>query len=554
MTFAGRSSNSDIGWLANSVIYQVFMPSFADGDGDGIGDLKGAIARLDHLEWLGIDAIWFNPCFVSPFRDAGYDVADYLAIAPRYGTNDDMVAFIAEARRRGIRVLLDLVAGHTSDRHPWFLASAGNTEDDRYIWSDRPGPGFVPSPGARPGYYLKNFFDEQPALNFGYARTDDAEPWRQPVDAPGPRANRDALCQIMGYWLDRGVAGFRVDMAYSLVKDDPDFAATVELWADLRGWVRARYPDAALLPENDYRLAPGMGARAGFDADFFLVIEQAHSLLFNNGGAGTLPTLPEHSGCYFDERAADPDATFGAFLRKWDEHQAGSGGGRLVVLPTADHDFSRLATAPRTAAQLGAAFAFLLTWGSIPSIYYGDEIGMRYLTGLPDHEGSQWSPGFNRAGCRTPMQWDASLPNAGFSIAPAKRLYLPQDPDPGRPSVSAQRPDPASTLNRVRRLIQLRRDTPELRTAAATTILAPGYPLVYLRGDRHLVVVNPSGTARTVDIPSLSAHTARTLEANETAVAGGRVAAGAFGYGVFALEPAVARDPPARSGAASLSA
>jgi glycosidase len=136
------------------------------------------------------------------------------------------------------------------------------------------------------------------------------------------------------------------------------------------------------------------------------------------------------------------------------------GARRLVVLPTADHDFSRLATAPRTAAELGAAFAFLLTWGSIPSIYYGDEIGMRYLTGLPDHEGSRWSPGFNRAGCRTPMQWDPSSPNAGFSAAPAERLYLPQDPAPDRPAVTTQQRDPASTLNRVRRLIQLRRSTP----------------------------------------------------------------------------------------------
>jgi len=335
-----------------------------------------------------------------------------------------MTAFIAEAGRRGIRVLLDLVAGHTSVKHPWFQASAGDSGDDRYIWSDRAGPGFVPSPGRRPGYYLKNFFDEQPALNFGYARAAEAEPWRQPPGAPGPQANRDALCQIMAYWLDRGVAGFRVDMAYSLVKDDPDFAATAALWAELRAWVQARYPDAVLLPENDYRVTPGLGVRAGFDADFFLVIEEAHGLLFNNGGAGTLPTRPEHRGCYFDASAPDPDTTLGGFLRLWEEHQAGSGGRRLVVLPTADHDFSRLATAPRTAAELGAAFAFLLTWGSIPSIYYGDEIGLRYLTGLPDHEGSRWSPGFNRAGCRTPMQWDASLPNAGFSTAPAERLYL----------------------------------------------------------------------------------------------------------------------------------
>lgn len=524
-------------WLRDSVIYQIFTPSFADGNGDGIGDLKGAMAHLDYLEWLGVDVIWFNPCFASPFRDAGYDVADYLAIAPRYGSNEDMVAFIAGAGRRGIRVLLDLVAGHTSVEHPWFQASANDPEDNRYIWSDRPGPGFVPSPGTRPGYYLKNFFDEQPALNFGYARMAADEPWRQPLDAPGPQASREALRQIMAYWLDRGVAGFRVDMAYSLVKDDTDFSATVALWAELRDWIEVRYPDAVLIPENDHRLAPGMGARAGFDADFFLVIEQAHSLLFNNGGAGVLATLPDHGACYFDAGTPDPDRTLGAFLQKWDEHQGGSGRNRLVILPTADHDFSRLATLPRTAEQLGAAFAFLLTWGSIPSIYYGDEIGMRYLTGLPDHEGSIWSPGFNRAGCRTPMQWDNSLPNAGFSSAQSDHLYLPQEADPGRPAVASQREDADSTLNRVHRLIQLRRTTPELRTEAETTVLAAGYPLVYQRGERHVVVVNPAGTPQAVDITALDGWALRPLEASGVRAAGGRVEAEAFGYGVFVREP-----------------
>ena len=522
-------------WLRDGVIYQIFLPSFADSDGDGIGDLRGVIAHLDHLEELGVDIIWFNPCFDSPFRDAGYDVADYLAIAPRYGTEKDLTDLIAEARRRGIRVLFDLVAGHTSVDHPWFRASAADPEDDRYIWSDRPAPDFVPSPGERPGYYLKNFFESQPALNFGYARQDAAEPWRQPVDAPGPMANRAALQEIMAYWLDRGVSGFRIDMAYSLVKDDPDFSATVALWSDLREWVEKRYPDAVLIPENDYRLAPGMGKRAGFDADFFLVIEQAHCHLFNNGGAGTLATLPDHRGCYFDAGASDPQATFGAFLQAWRNHQEGSGGDRLVVLPSSDHDFSRLATPPRTAEQVGAAFAFLLTWGSIPSIYYGDEIAMRYLTDVPEHEGSRWSPGFNRAGCRTPMQWDNARPNAGFSDAPADRLYLPQDLDAARPSVVAQHGEPGSPLERVRRLIRLRRDVPELRTTAETTVLSAGYPLVYQRGERHLVVVNPAGDCRSVDVQGVAG--ARPLEVDGVTISDGHVEAAAFGYGVFVLAP-----------------
>ncbi len=323
-----------------------------------------------------------------------------------------------------------------------------------------PGQGFVPSPGRRPGLYLKNFFDEQPALNFGYALTDETEPWRQHVDAPGPTANRDALYEVMAYWLDRGIARFRVDMAYSLVKDDPDFAATVELWRRPAIQNPGQSPRRGADPGERLSAGPRKGAHAGFDADFFLVIEEAHNLLFNNGGAGTLATLPDHSGCFFDANAPDPAGTIGVFLRKWQEHQDGSGGRRPVILPTADHDFSRLATAPPGDAHLGAAFAFLLTWGSIPSIYYGDEIGMRYLTGMPEHEGSKWSPGFNRAGCRTPMQWDNALPNAGFSTAPAESLYLCQDPDADRPTVASQHDNPTSILNRVRRLIRLRRDTP----------------------------------------------------------------------------------------------
>jgi maltose alpha-D-glucosyltransferase/alpha-amylase len=127
-------------WLRDAVFYEIYPQSFADSNGDGIGDLPGALAHLDHLEWLGVDAVWFNPCFASPFRDAGYDVEDYLTIAPRYGTNENMVAFVEAARRRGIRVLLDLVAGHTSMEHAWFRASAADGDDDRYVWAARPGP------------------------------------------------------------------------------------------------------------------------------------------------------------------------------------------------------------------------------------------------------------------------------------------------------------------------------------------------------------------------------------------------------------------------------
>lgn len=514
-------------WLGDAVFYEIYPQSFADSDGDGIGDLPGATARLDHLADLGVDAVWFNPCFASPFADAGYDVSDYLRIAPRYGTNADMERFVAEAGRRGIRVVLDLVAGHTSVEHAWFRRSAAAPGDDRYVWSDRPGPGFVPSPGARPGYYLKNFYDVQPALNFGYGRLDPDEPWRQPVDAPGPRANRAALRDIMAFWLDRGIVGFRVDMAYSLVKDDPGVTGTAALWRGLADWLHGAYPDAVLLPESDAHAPVDTGVRGGFDADFFLPIHAAHSALFNNGGAGILPWLPEHEHCYFDQ-AGTGATDLELFLRLWDQHRQGTD--RRILLATADHDYSRLAAGTRTAEQLGVAYAFLLTWGSVPAIYYGDEIGLRYLPGMPDHEGSIFQPSYNRGGCRTPMQWDDG-PNAGFSTAPADRLYLPQDPDPDRPTVAAQQHDPGSTLNRVRRLIALRRATPALRTAAPTTVLTRGYPLSYLRGPDHLVVVNPRREPGRVDLD----RPATPLETSGATARAGGVDVDGFGYGIFRL-------------------
>ncbi len=533
-------------WLDDAVIYEIYPQSFADSDGDGTGDLPGVVAHLDHLAWLGVNTIWFNPCFASPFRDAGYDVSDYLRVAPRYGSNDDLVALCAAARERGIRVLLDLVAGHTSVAHAWFVEECareveGSVPGDRYVWSagtdtgEAPGDAWVRSPGPRPGYYLKNFFDEQPALNFGYARPAADEPWRQHLDEAGPRANRAALREVMAFWLDRGVAGFRVDMAYSLVKDDPDLQATSALWRDLSGWLHEAYPDAVLLPESDYPAPADLGQRSGFDGDFFLVIHPAHSALFNNGGAGTLWWLPDHDRCFFDADGSGGAAALGRFLDVWDEHERANGPDRRVVLASADHDFSRLSTGDRTAEQLPAAWAFLLTWGSVPSVYYGDEIGMRYLPGLPDTEGSVCNPGYNRAGCRTPMQWDDALPNAGFSDAPVDRLYLPQDPDPYRPTVAAQLADPGSVLHTVRRLLALRAATPALGTGADRRVLTRDYPFAYVRGGSHLVVVNPRRAAAAADVPELSGSTAERLDGHGVEVTDGRVVADGFGWGVFAL-------------------
>lgn len=533
-------------WLTDAVVYEIYPQSFADSDGDGIGDLRGVIDHLDHLEWLGVDAIWFNPCFESPFADAGYDVSDYLRIAPRYGTNDDLVELVTKARERGIRVLLDLVVGHTSTAHQWFVeeleAAGPHPDGDRYVWCDDPPqrdtsgdlPGtaaWVRSPGPRPGWYLKNFYDAQPALNFGWGRLPDDEPWRDAVDAPGPLRNRAALREILAFWLDKGVAGFRVDMAFSLVKDDEGHARTVGLWRDLREWLDVTYPDAVLVPEGQEPRTDGSFA---FHADFFLVIMAAHATLFDNGYAGRLP-FQQWQPPFFD---AEGRGSTAMFLAEWARAKAADPD-RPVLLATADHDYDRLRCGPRGPEQLGTALTFLLTWASVPSLYYGDEIGMRYLPGMPDVEGAICNPAYNRAGCRTPMQWHDG-PNAGFSTADPERLYLPVDPAPDRPTVAAQRADPTSTLHLVRDLVALRRATPALGARADVRVVHAGYPLTYVRGGTHLVVLNPRRDAATVEVPE--AVGARSLLSKGVALVDGTLPAATvevdgFGYGVFELDP-----------------
>ena len=530
-------------WLRDAVLYEVYPQSFADSNADGIGDLRGVIDRLDHIASLGVDTLWFNPCFASPFVDAGYDVSDYLTIAPRYGSNDDMVELVAQARERGIRVLLDLVAGHTSIAHPWFQrelqAERPDPEGDRYVWcAEPPGndwtdeipgtPAWVRSPGPRRGWYLKNFYDEQPALNFGWTALRPDEPWRDAVDAPGPRRNIESLKEIMAFWLDRGVAGFRIDMAFSLVKGDEGknagAHASTALWREIREWMDVAHPDAVIVPEGK---EPRTGAPLAFHADFFLVIHAEHASLFDNHSAGLLPFHAPREP-YFDAAGAGSTRVF---LDAWDTAKAVDPA-RPVILPSADHDFNRLRCGPRTADQLGAALTFLLTWGSVPCLYYGDEIGMRYLPGTPDVEGAICNPAYNRAGCRTPMQWDDG-PHAGFSTTEHAEPYLPIDPDPGRPTVAAQEQDPRSTLNLVRRLVALRKATPALGSRAGTRVLHEGYPFAYVRGDTHLVVVNPRRDPATLDLGDL-ADTSPLLT-HGVAIQDGTVEAHGFGYGIFAL-------------------
>lgn len=522
-------------------MYEIYPQSFLDTNGDGVGDFRGVISKLDYLQWLGINAIWFNPCFASPFVDAGYDVSDYLQVAPRYGTNADLEELMREAAARDIRVILDLVAGHTSVEHEWFVHESNlpgpDPDGDRYIWAEDithssaqtgvlDSPHWVPSPGKRPGYYMKNFYDEQPALNYGYSKLDPLEPWRDLVSDRGPQRNLASLKETMSFWLERGAAGFRVDMAFSMVKDDPGWVETIKLWHDLRQWIDTEYPDAIFVPEG---VEPVEAKQASFHGDFFLVIGYEHGSLFHNHGAGNFPHRV-FSPCYFDA-AGEGDTAF--FEGEWKKVRRARPG-RPIIMGTADHDFSRMACGERTAEQLGVAFAMLFSWGNVPAVYYGDEVGMRYLTGMPNKEGAVCWPGFyNRAGCRTPMQWDSSA-NAGFSTAASADLYLPIDPDPNRPNVASQIDDPHSHLHLVRELIALYKATPALRTGTDAEVLHRGYPWVYLRGGTHLVVLNPKGQALKLTLHR--PYNGKSLINRGVELADGDLSVAAFGFAIIELD------------------
>ena len=221
-------------WLSEAVFYQIYPSSFQDSDGDGYGDLKGIMSRLDYIKSIGVTAIWLNPVYVSGWTDGGYDVIDFYKVDKRFGTNSDLVELIRQAHERGIKVVMDLVAGHSSDQNEWFLQSREAPDlrySDYYIWpSFKPeepaqnGPmdyaalmnssaslirKFVATDAPRGPYYIKNFFDTQPALNFGFANPDPEHPWEQAVDAPGPMAMRRELKNIISFWMDKGVDGFR---------------------------------------------------------------------------------------------------------------------------------------------------------------------------------------------------------------------------------------------------------------------------------------------------------------------------------------------------------
>lgn len=467
-------------WLDNAVFYEIYPQSFCDTNGDGIGDFNGIISKLDYIKELGCNAIWLNPCFASPFGDAGYDVSDYYSAAPRYGTNEDLKHLFEEVHNRDMHVLLDLVPGHTSVEHKWFkesLKAERNEFTDRYVWTDSiweepQGMGCIRGISDRDGSCAVNFFSHQPALNYGFYKPD--RPWQQAMDDEGPKATLEELKNIMRFWLGMGCDGFRVDMAGSLVKHDEDSKGTIALWQNVREFLDKEFPSAAMVSEWG---EPDKSIQGGFHMDFLLHFGPSH---YND--------LFRCEEPFFSDRGK---GDVSEFVAKYKENYEKSERKGLICIPSGNHDMDRLARSIH-GDNLKIAFAFLLSMPGAPFIYYGDEIGMRYVENLVSVEG-----GYGRTGSRSPMQWDSST-NAGFSSAPKEKLYIPQDESADRPTAEAQLADKNSLYHEIKKLIAIRQEHAALQSKGEIEFVYAeknAYPLAYIRStadEKILVIINPA--------------------------------------------------------------
>ena len=497
-------------WLHQAVFYQIYPQTFYDSNGDGIGDLEGIIQKLDYVKSLGVDGIWINPFFESPFHDGGYDISDYCRVAPRYGSNEDAKRLFKEAHLLGLKILFDFVPSYTSIEHPWFQQSARqeqNKYSNWYIWTDNIWINppqkyfdlFIKGYSRRNGQFMRNFYWCQPALNYGFVSPQ--EKWQLPIDHPDVLAMREEMKNVMRFWMDMGADGFRADMAGALVKnahvtpDDPSFnkrdQGTKQFWQEIRQIFDTDYPNAFMVSEWSY---PVSALEGGFHADFYHWFSGYNDLLQKE--SWRILNGYSEGNSFFDREGK---GNIKNFLDQYLDQYRKTKDKGYICLPLGNHDLSRL-NIKRSMHELEMIFAFSFTMPGIPFIYYGNEIGMRQLYDLPHVEGA-YKP---RAGARTPMQWSSDK-NLGFSTAESDRLYLPMDSAPDAPTVESQTNDPQSLLNRVRSLIKLRKTEPALAAYAEfVPVIARenSYPFVFIRAagkDRILAIFNPANRNETAE-------------------------------------------------------
>ena len=494
-------------WWQAAVIYQVYPRSFADSDGDGLGDLPGLTSRLDYLAGtLGADAIWICPFYPSPLVDFGYDVTDFTAVDPAYGTLADFDALIAEAHRRGLRVIIDYIPNHSSDQHPWFRESRSRRDSPRrdwYVWAD-PAPGGGPPSNwtSEMGgstwqldpptgqYYLHSFHREQPDLN-----------WRCP-------ALREAMLGVLRWWLDRGVDGIRIDVAHLLAKH-PGLADNPVRARPQSNPTDRQHPDFDTQLHVNDRMQPEVHEylamiravldscteRTGRERVAMAEIEAMPwphwSRFFGRNGEGV--QLP------FNFHLIEADWAPAALAASIEGQEAALPPGAWPNYVLQNHDRPRLASRLGT-EQVRTAAMLLLTLRGTPTLYYGEELG------LADHPigPARWLDPLGRDQSRLPMPWTAE-PGGGFSARPGAVSWLPPYPDTGRVSVRAQLADPASVLSLYRELIACRRTTPALLAGGYQTVRADGGCLCYLRSDgaqQVLVALNLAPAPATVRLPA----------------------------------------------------
>jgi alpha-glucosidase len=500
-------------WWQTGVIYQIYPRSFADTTGNGVGDLKGIIQKLDYLsDTLGVDAIWLSPFYPSPMADFGYDVADYTDVDPLFGDLEDFDRLVSIAHKRGIKIIIDLVPNHSSDQHAWFQESRASRESpkrDWYIWGDPKPDGSPPnnwlSVFGGPAwewekdsgqYYLHSFLKEQPDLN-----------WRNPTV-------REAMLDVVRFWLERGVDGFRVDVAHYIMKDpemrdnpvNPEAAKSIhrplgEYDSQFHLYDKG-HPDV----HEAYRQFRQVLDEYSHDSPR-MAVGEIHIFNWEEWASYYGKNLDElHMPYNFSLLGVPWKAE--EIRKTIDELEAALPPGAWPNYVLGNHDEDRLASRIGI-DQVRIAAMLLLTLRGTPTIYFGEEIGMTSVE-IP-RERQKDPAGLRQAGqgrdlCRTPMQWSAE-PNAGFSSPATKELWLPIGENYQEVNVLRQIDDEKSILTLYRRLLALRAQTPALQWGDYQPI--DGTPrdcFVYLRttpDEKYLMALNFSSEALYIDLPHL---------------------------------------------------